>query len=169
MKEVKLLEELIKKLDAPDFNLKAWKQYSIAILERVFGEGNQKIKQIEKIEVDYSSWSLRDTSGKSTNLETCKRLGKEILLAAIDELTILGIPEPKQGSTDVGLLSAIRKALENELKVAELKEINTLLKNNSNLKIKRDALIVKLKSLGESRLANILTDILADENFKVKF
>ena len=86
MKEVELLQAQMDKLKAKDFDLDAWKQYTVVLLSRIFGEHNPKIRQIEKIEYDFSSWSLRDTSGKSAYMETCKKLGREVLQASIDEL-----------------------------------------------------------------------------------
>ena len=54
MKEIKLLEEQIGKLESKNFDLEAWKQYTIVLLARIFGDNNQKIQQVEKIEYDYS-------------------------------------------------------------------------------------------------------------------
>ena len=85
-KEIELLKEQIKKLDVKNFDLEAWKKYTIVLLARIFGDDSQKIKQIENIEYDYSSWALRYTSGISSYLNTCKKLGKEILDASISEI-----------------------------------------------------------------------------------
>ena len=82
-KEIDLLKAQIDKLNAKGFDLDAWKKYTIIILARIFGENTQKIKQIDSIEYDYSSWSLRDTTGSNSYLDTCKKLGKEILCLMI--------------------------------------------------------------------------------------
>jgi hypothetical protein len=168
MKELKLLEEQISKLDAPDFNLKAWKQYTIIILSRIFGDDNQKIRQIEKIEVDYTSWSLRDASGKSSHLETCKRLGKEVLLAAIDEISVFGTPEKQSLHNDSVLLNAIVKALEDELKISQLKEMVSIINSNTDSNIKRNELIRKINSFDHQVLVNLLANILNDNSLKGK-
>ena len=88
--EIKLLKQQIEKLEAKDFDLSAWKKFTIVFLARIFGDDSPKIKQIEKIESDYSSWSLRDTSGSSSNVNKSKKLAREILEAAIAEIEIFG-------------------------------------------------------------------------------
>ena len=93
MKEIKLLEQQLEKLNDKDFDLDAWKQYMVVLLSRIFGDNSTKINQIEKIEYDFSSWALRDTTGKSEYMETCRKLGREVLQASIDELKTFGLPE----------------------------------------------------------------------------
>ena len=75
-KEIVLLNDLLNRLEEPDFKLDAWKSHALILLERIFGNQSQKFRQVEKINYDYSSWSLRDTSGSSGNLESCKKLAK---------------------------------------------------------------------------------------------
>jgi hypothetical protein len=135
MKEIKLLEEQIDKLKLKDFDLEAWKQYTIVLLARIFGDNNQKIQQIEKIEYDYSSWALRDTSGKSSYLDTCKKLGKEILMASIDELNAFGVPDKNVKSEYSVSKEVISLALENELKVSQFKELVALINEDWNWKV----------------------------------
>lgn len=169
MKEITLLHGLIEKLNVHDFDLKAWKQYAVTILARIFGADNPKIRMIEQLEVDYSSWSLRDASGRSSNLDTCKKLGKEILLAAIDELSVLGIPENKPVITDALPIHVVVKAFENELKVSEYKGIADLINSTADPNSKKNALLVKLNVVGRERIVTIVADILADENLRDKF
>ena len=45
MKEVELLKAQIDKLQAKDFDLEAWKKYTIIMLARIFGENTQKISR----------------------------------------------------------------------------------------------------------------------------
>jgi hypothetical protein len=168
MNEIKLLEGQIKKLESSDFDLKAWKQYTILILERIFGGDNIKIKQIERIEADYSSWSLRDASGKSSHMETCKRLGKEILQAAIDEISLLGIPDDKLQANDSFPLKVISNALESELKVAQIRELIALINNNADPVKRRNEVTSKLNEFGVNCSSSILATILADEILKGK-
>ena len=65
--EVEILKKQIKKLDDPDFDLQAWKTGAIILLERLFGPGNQKISQMEKIKYDQSSWALREAKGSRSS------------------------------------------------------------------------------------------------------
>ena len=46
-KEISLLQSKIDKLKAKDFDLDAWKKYTIIILARIFGDNSQKVQQIE--------------------------------------------------------------------------------------------------------------------------
>ena len=84
--EIEILKKQINKLDSTDFDLEAWKTGAIILLERLFGQRNQKITQMEKIKYDQSSWALREAKGSKNMMETCKKQGKEILEIAIEEL-----------------------------------------------------------------------------------
>jgi len=168
MKEIKLLEEQIIKLDKKDFDLDAWKQYTIVLLARIFGDNNQKIQQIEKIEYDYSSWSLRDTSGSSEYLETCKKLGREILQASIDELKAFGLPDTTVVADDSISIKVIISALENELRIAQFRELIALINKEMKIAEKKKALQKKLESFGKVDYFNILIDILSHNDFRGK-
>jgi hypothetical protein len=168
MKEIKLLEEQIDKLKLKDFDLEAWKQYTIVLLARIFGDNNQKIQQIEKIEYDYSSWALRDTSGKSSYLDTCKKLGKEILMASIDELNAFGVPDKNVKSEYSVSKEVISLALENELKVSQFKELVALINEDWDIDKKKSAIQKKLESYGKTSFAHILSDILSHPDLKGK-
>ncbi|OYT12791.1 MAG: hypothetical protein B6I19_08515 [Bacteroidetes bacterium 4572_114] len=87
-KQIELLQQQIDKLDSKDFDLEAWKNYTIVLLARLFGEDNQKIKQIEKLDYEYNSWSLRDTSGFTSYLQTCKELGPEATQVILESILL---------------------------------------------------------------------------------
>ncbi|MCF8369387.1 MAG: hypothetical protein K9G76_10125 [Bacteroidales bacterium] len=140
MKEIKLLEAQINKLDAKDFDLDAWKQYTVVLLARIFGEKNSKIGQIEQIEYDYSSWALRDTSGKSSYMDTCKKLGREVIQASIDELNTFGLPDTKKEMDNTFSISIILEALEAELKISELKKLTEIVNSDKTRDKKSDEL-----------------------------
>ena len=161
MKEIKLLEEQIEKLNTKTFDLEPWKQFTIVLLARIFGENNQKIKQIEKIEYDYSSWALRDTSGSTSYLETCKKLGKEILLASIDELKTLGLPKENIVTENSIPVEVIISALENELKVSQYKEIAAIINSETDKETKMKQISKKLESYGKPIMNKILPAILS--------
>ena len=65
-KETKLLKQQIDKLSDKDFDLQGWKKYTIIILTRIFGEKSEKIRMVDKLEYEFSSWSLRDASGNES-------------------------------------------------------------------------------------------------------
>lgn len=161
MKEITILEEQIGKLNNKDFDLEAWKQHTTAILGRIFGESSLKIKQIQKIEYDYSSWSLRDTSGRSSNLDKSKKLAKEILTAAIEELKAFGVPGSKAGNTITLRPDVITSALENELKVSQIRSLIAIVDSEKEPEEKKQALLTFLKSLGPGASDAILAALLA--------
>lgn len=146
MKEVELLQAQIDKLASRDFDLDAWKQYTVVLLSRIFGEHNPKVKQIGKIEYDFSSWSLRDTTGKSAYMDTCKKLGREVLQASIDELNAFGLPEKEAGPSMVPV-EVIVQALEEELKISQFRKIRSIITSDHDAEIKKKELQALLKEL----------------------
>lgn len=165
--EIKLLQAQIDKLKIKDFDLDAWKKATIIILARIFGENNQKIRQIESIEYDYSSWSLRDTTGSNTYLESCKKLGREILQASIDELETLGLPKETETTDEFFLV--ITNALQDELKGSQNKEISQILASGDSQEIKKEKILEKLKSYGSEVAQDILSNILTSQPMIKKF
>ena len=166
-KEIQLLKTQIGKLNNKDFDLDAWKKSTIIILARIFGENNLKIKQIESIEYDYSSWSLRDTTGFNTYLDSCKKLGREILQASVDELETLGLP--KTVDTPDEFFLVITGALQDELKGSQVKEINQVLASGENPETKREKILEKLKEYGSDSSHDILSNILTSLPMIKKF
>lgn len=156
--EIQLLKTQIEKLKAKDFDLDAWKKYTIIILARIFGDNSQKIKQIESIEYDYSSWSLRDTTGSNTYLDSCKKLGREILQASVDELESLGLPKSKEVKDE--FFQVITNALQDELKGSQVKEIGQILGSGDSPEKKRVKILEKLKEYGSEISHDILSNIL---------
>ncbi|MBU2652337.1 MAG: hypothetical protein KKA81_15520 [Bacteroidetes bacterium] len=158
-KEIDLLRNQIDKLNVKGFDLEAWKKYTIVIVARIFGEHSEKIRQIEKITYDYSSWALRDTTGSSEYLETCKKLGREILEASIDELKTFGLPAREQATNE--FYNIILSALQDELKGSQMKEIRQILEDDTN----KETIIEKLKSYGTEVAPSVLASILCDPLF----
>jgi hypothetical protein len=157
-KEIQLLKIQIDKLSKKDFDLDAWKKYTIIILARIFGENSLKIKQIESIEYDYSSWSLRDTTGSNTYLDSCKKLGREILQASVDELETLGLPQSESSADE--FFQVITDALKDELKGTQVKEIGHILSSGDSQPEKREKILEKLKEYGSDTSQDILSNIL---------
>jgi len=168
MKEIKLLEDQITKLENKEFDLDAWKQYTIVILARIFGDNNQKITQIEKIEYDYSSWSLRDTSGKSSYLETCKKLGREILMASIEELKAFGPPDLSGSKDDHIPVEIVVESLEDELKVSQFRELKKLINSPKSRTEKTKEIKELLKDLDKEAALDVIHKILSHPKLKGK-
>jgi hypothetical protein len=87
-KNISLLRKRIEKLDDKEFDLEAWKEATMMVLGRIFGETDSSLKQIDNLKIDYSSWALRDATSKYNPAETCKKKGREILSSLIDELEV---------------------------------------------------------------------------------
>jgi hypothetical protein len=164
-KHISMLRGQIDKLDQKPFDLESWKKYTIVLLSSIFGDETQKIKQIEKIEYEYNSWSLRDTTGHSSYLESCKKLGREILQVAIMELEDFGVEHQqrsRQGQIGVNL---INDALKDELKGTEYKALMKLLKSEQLPEEKSRQLHDILKNLEPDTIAAILQGILLHQDF----
>ena len=161
-KEIEILKQQIAKLYEKNFDLEAWKKYSIVLIARIFGDNSQKIKQIENIEYDYSSWALRDTSGSSSYMETCKKLGEEILKASINEIETFGLPEKEKNNKTSKIYDSIISSLQDELKGSQFKEIISLLKSDKKPKEKKKLLFEKLKNFGIDTSNEILSNILVN-------
>ncbi len=91
-KLIKLLEKQIEKLEAEDFDLEAWKSSATSVLTRIFGADDPRIKQVDQLKVDYSSWALRDSNAQYKPVESCKRKGKALMISAVEELETFGLP-----------------------------------------------------------------------------
>jgi hypothetical protein len=163
LKEIKLLKNQIEKLEDKEFDLDAWKKYTIILLARIFGDNSQKIRQIESIDYDFSSWALRDTTGSSSYVDTCKKLGQEILQASIDELEHFGLPETSKD--EKAFYDLIMSSLEDELKGSQLKEIKTILSSVKDKEKLKENVMERMKSYGTGVSATVLSTILTNPIF----
>jgi hypothetical protein len=166
-KEIQILENQIEKLNVKDFDLEAWKKYTIILLARIFGDNSQKIRQVEHINYDYSSWSLRDTSGSSSYLETCKKLGREILEASIEELKIFGLPEHSENANE--LFDSINISLQDELKGSQYRELKQIIIDETDREKIREKILEALKSYGSEVSVEALASILSNSSVVKQF
>jgi len=122
-KEINILNEQIQKLETKGFDLESWKILTINILERIFGASSAKIEQVKELKYDFSSWSLRDTSGSTGSIN---KRAKVILESAINELESFGLPDisPRQNENEN---SSILLAFEDELKGTQFKRLKDIL------------------------------------------
>ena len=163
-KEIAILKKQIERLEVKDFDLEAWKKFTIVMLARIFGDTSEKIRQIESIEYDYSSWSLRDTSGSSSYLESCKKLGRKILEASIEELEAFGLPDNTRDDNQFFML--IIDALQDELKGSQFRDLKSVIlktKNNTEL---IDKVREILNDYDTGVPVDILVSILTNKTFK---
>ena len=163
-KEISILKKQIERLDIKDFDLEAWKKFTIVMLARIFGDTSEKIRQIESIEYDYSSWSLRDTSGSSTYLDSCKKLGRKILEASIEELEAFGLPDVT-GEEDK-FFQIIIDALQDELKGSQFRDLkDIIIKTKKEAELKEKVREI-LNDLDTGVPVDILKSILTNAVFK---
>lgn len=153
-KEIALLKEQIARLDEKKFDLDAWKNRTGIFLERIFGKESPKLKMIQELHYDYSSWNLRDTyaGGSAKDKDPLRIQAKEILEATIAELESLGLPQEKKEQQKT------RELLEDELTGRQMKEIDVLLKSGDQDKTEKVAKI--LENLGHENLSNIMAKLL---------
>jgi len=126
---IKLLQEQLENIDSKNFNLDSWKKYNHLLLSRIFGADDEKVKQINLLEYEHSSWSLRDASGNDSYLGKTKKLAKEIIHAAIDEINAFGL-KSKNSETKNEEANNLINFVFDELKGSQIKEINTILKGD---------------------------------------
>ena len=150
-----LLKNQLDKLNTEDFDLDAWKGSTIALLNRIYGENSPQAAQVEKLKIDYSSWSLRDSSSTYNPEQSCKQQGKEILEMAIMELENFGLPGEDAPPTALALLEK-----ESNGKIEEVKKVV-----NSDLSPEKKmvALTKHLNSLKKDSLVKIISNILAHQ------
>ncbi len=160
-KEIDLLNNQIKKLDAPDFDFESWKKYSVIILARIFGNKDEKIKQLKNIDFEFNSWSLRDASGNESYEEGSKKLATEVLKAAIDELNIYGIPKTYNPNTEVAPIELLNIILD-EFKGSQVKELSRILSSQDSKSEKKRRVKELVEEIGEFGSYDIITNILTN-------
>jgi hypothetical protein len=175
-KQIELIKKQISKLEDKDFDLDAWKSSTTVILGRIFGDSYQGVKAIEKIKFDSGGWAIGDASHFWDNMTSCKKQGKDILEACITELETFGQPEQKktdnsgininltQNQNQTVNINLLISALEDELTVSQLREVNDLMKIDEPKSEKKRKIIDKTKSFGSDVASNILANILTNPN-----
>ncbi|QIA09250.1 hypothetical protein [Draconibacterium halophilum] len=153
-KQIAILREQLAKLDEKKFDFDAWKTHTLIFLERIFGKDNSKIKLIQELHYDYSSWSLRDTAaaGKTKDKDPVKMRASEILEATIIELESLGLPQEENEQQKVWEL------LQDELTGKQVKEIDALVKSDDREKVKKISDI--LENLEKENLSLLIAKLL---------
>ena len=141
-KYLKLLDKQIDKLSDKDFDLDAWKSSASYLLNMILGPEDLKIKEIDKLKIDYSSWALRDSSSTYKPVETCKKMGKEIMEMAKDELDLVGA-------------SNIKYKLDEKLKeLLSQSQFEKFIKSSSTAKERKDL----LKSMTKDKLIELISE-----------
>ncbi len=164
-KQIELLKKQLAMIDHKKFDAAAWKSSTIILLESIFGSQSQKIKQLESIKTDYSSWSLRDSQG---GLHPIKIRGREILKLSISELELKALnPDKEQEKqteiSETGAAQAIIVAIESKLTVSQYKTIRAIAQESISVPEKQKKLADSLNSFSSELAMQILTEILTDK------
>ncbi|WP_339784300.1 MAG: hypothetical protein ACMVP2_10900 [Imperialibacter sp.] len=150
-KLIAVFKKLEGKLNEKEFDLEAWKASAVSLFSRTFGASDPKIKQIQDLKIDYSSWALRDAPSTYHPLESCKNLGREVVLSAIDEIELFGLPEQKD----------LRKLLGEVYLEAEVKQIVAL----AGVEKKEAELKKLLEKAGNQKNVALIMKLLSEEAF----
>ena len=155
-KEILLLKDQIEKLYQKKFELEAWKSSTLILIERIFGKDDLKLKMINSLKYDYSSWNMRNTAatGKTSNIDPVLMQAEEIMQAAIAELQTIGLP------VNIKEKHKLLELLSEELTGKHFKELELLIKNDDTDKEAKIAEI--LNSLDKEKLVSILVKLLTD-------
>lgn len=171
-KQIELIKKQIQKLEAADFDLKAWKSSSILILDRIFGSDFQGIQNIANIKYSSGGIYTGNSSTSWNNMDSCKKQGKEILETCITELETFGAREkiqPNNSGININLtqnqsvnINLLVSALEDELTVSQMREVNEIMQSKNDSASKKSKILEKIKSFGNDVASNILANILTN-------
>jgi hypothetical protein len=150
-KLIAVFKKLEDKLNEKEFDLEAWKASAVSLFSRTFGASDPKIKQIHDLKIDYSSWALRDAPSTYHPLASCKNLGREVVLSAIDEIELFGLPEQKD----------LRKLLGEVYTEAEVKQIVSL----AGVEKKEPELKKLLDKAGSQKNVALIMKLLSEQAF----
>jgi hypothetical protein len=103
--EKAILNKLLNYSNQKNFDLEVWKIKATQLIRKIFGNNDERLGLIEKLQYDYSSWSLRDKTGIK-QADTVKEQARGIIESAIDELAL--------AYSDNSLLQLLKKNISNE-------------------------------------------------------
>lgn len=92
-KQIAILNELLTAINQNNFDLDAWKLKANIVLSKIFGSNDPKIKLVENLQYNFSSWTLRDHSGGKLH-DPVKTQAKEIIEAALLEIELNSTENP---------------------------------------------------------------------------
>ncbi len=150
--EIRLLKQQISSLEEKKFDLEAWKSHTLVFISRIFGASSEHARLIRDLKYDYSSWSLRDTSGGTQQTDPVRKRALEILEAAIMELETFGSPLKSASS------SKIFEVFQKEMTGKEMDELHKLLTLPE--KEKEEGLKTFLNARKKGDLVSILIQLL---------
>jgi hypothetical protein len=154
---IQLLQVQKDKLFARDFDLNPWKKQTALLLRRIFGDKDIKVEQVERLESEFSSWSLRDASGSGSYSERVKRTAAAVLDAAMLEIEAFGLAEEQLPPDAIKALVGI---IADELTGSQVRNIRQILHGAGTTEEKRRRLDESFEQLDKVQLKNIITSLL---------
>ena len=168
-----------------DFNV--WQSHTLNILRRVFGDDSQQVKQLEDIKYRvshpmsslpsrrsmFSEYKPVANRESTNNLTHCINTSRKLVAAFIEELEVLGLPDPKVSSTSSGIninvsqtqqinLSIVIHSLREELTGRQFQELEEIVKSDVKPEEKKQKISEKLKSFGSDVLSGVLSSLLTN-------
>jgi hypothetical protein len=153
-------------------SLEVWKSIAINLIVRVYGNEIKQVKQIESI--NFKNNISYNRSGGGNNSKDCNEQAKGLIGGFVKEIKRFGLPEKEmianphpfnltlnqhQQQNQSIKLEVIR-ALKDELKENQLRQIQEIIDNNESIEEKKDSIIKKITSFGSGLASNILASIL---------
>lgn len=148
---ITILEKQLEALSAKDFDLEAWKKGTIARLSSVYGPEDPRIEQLEDIKIDYSSWALRDSDSSYKPVESCKKVGKAIVEAIIDDVRVFGFTQTETKDNSELLLKILEES--------KRTEFEKLMKHPAD-----QTFHTLLQSLSKKELADVIVTLMKQED-----
>jgi hypothetical protein len=162
-KAIEILKVALSKAQKEEFNLEAWKSYTVSIFERIFGSHSKKIEEVEKIKIGSYLYD---------HPLNHRPQAIAILEAAILEIETLGVPI-KGSYGNPGILiniqqtqeltfNLLKDAVKDELNGKQLREIQEIADSGLSPEDKKRTMLEKIKAFGSDIGSNILANILAN-------
>lgn len=151
-KEIRLLREQLSRLNDSNVEFEVWKNQTLIFLERIFGGSSSEVKMLKEVRNDYSSWNLRDATGKEKSKDPARLKAAEILHTIITEVEELGLPK------ESGQKATIKRLLEEELTGKQIREIDEIL--NSDLQEKESKIKDIVEKIGQPGLVSVIVKML---------
>lgn len=146
-----MLQKQLDALSEKEFDLEAWKKGTIARLGAVYSPDDPRIEELREIKIDYSSWALRDSNSSYKPVESCKKVGRAMVEAIIDDIKIFGLS--KNGSKDNSQL--LLKILDE----SQREEFAKLMEHPADKTFKKF-----LQTLSKKELADVIVTLMDKED-----
>jgi len=145
-----ILIERRKKLDQTSLDWNAWKKGTLIVLKSIFGEQSSQVKQLEDLDYEYSSWSLRDTSGS----------GDPVKASAFELLDVCIAITGKASDNVSPLKKQLADALRNWVSQNTLSEIEGMARSEAPPLMIEENISKVLSGLEQSTLTRLLATIM---------